>query len=244
MIVETTKKQNTRRSFEDHEIGKLFSGPLFVDSLSWTSKSRTSDTTIFWLFLLAVTTGARLEEVGQVALADVKRDGSIVYLDIDEYVVDEDADAKSIKTKDSVRLIPIHAKLVELGFIDYCDALAALGHTQLFPDLKENKVGKRTKEASQKINRIIDRYVSVDRRLVFHSLRHAFKFKGQDAGLPDRTSDQIGGHAPVSTGDRYGSNPRLRTIHRDLHKIDFSCIDWDASALRTKNIPWNSVLRV
>ena len=243
MIVGYTKTQNTRRSFEDHEIGKLFSCPLFVDPLSWTSKSRTSDTTIFWLFLLAVTTGARLEEVGQVALADVKRDGHMVYLDIDEYVVDEDADAKSVKTKDSVRLIPVHAKLVELGFIDYCDALAALGHTQLFPDLKENRVGKRTKEASQKINRIIDRYVSVDRRLVFHSLRHAFKAKGHDAGLTDRTLDQICGHAPVSAGGRYGSNPRIRTIHRDLHKIDFSCIDWVAIAMRTKDVPWNSVLR-
>ena len=242
VIVESEKKKNSRRSFEDHEIGKLFSCPLFVDPLSWNSKSRTSDATIFWLFLLGVTTGARLEEVGQAALADVKRDGTIAYLDIDEYVVEEDADDKSVKNRDSVRLIPIHAKLVELGFIEYCDALAALGHTQLFPDLQENKVGKRTKEASQKINRIIDRYVDTDRRLVFHSLRHAFKSKGHDAGLADRTLDQICGHAPVSTGGRYGSSPRIRTIHRDLHKIDFSCIDWDTIALRTKNVVWSAIL--
>ena len=242
VVVDAEKKKNSRRSFEDHEIEKLFSCPLFVDPLSWKSKSSTSDATIFWLFLLGVTTGARLEEVGQAALADVKRDGLIAYLDVDEYVVDEDADDKSVKNRDSVRLIPIHAKLVELGFIEYCDALVQLGHTQLFPDLKENKVGKRTKEASQKINRIIDRYVDTDPRLVFHSLRHAFKAKGNDAGLTDRTLDQICGHAPISTGGRYGSNPRIRTIYRELHKIDFSCVDWNTIALRTKNVVWSTIL--
>ena len=93
-------------------------------------------------------------------------------------------------------------------------------------------------------NRVIDRHVSVDRRLVFHSLRHAFKSKGNDAGLTDRTLDQICGHAPVSTGGRYGSEPRVRTIHRDLHKIDFSCINWIAIAEGAEKVIWKAVLRV
>ena len=243
-IVGYTKTRRSRRSFEDHELTKLFASPLFVDPVGWTSISRISDATIFWLFLLAATTGARLEEVGQVALADVKRDGRIVYLDIDEYAIDENAEEKSVKTDDSIRLIPVHANLIELGFVEYCDALLALGQAQLFPDLKENSVGKRTKEASQKINRIIDRHVSVDRRLVFHSLRHSFKSKGNDAGLTGRTLDQICGHAPVSTGGRYGSEPRVRTIHRELHQIDFSCIDWAAIGKRMKLVIWKTVLRV
>lgn len=244
LIIGYTKTRRTRRSFEDHELAKLFACPLFIDPLSWGATSRISDATIFWLFLLAITTGARLEEVGQVALADVKRDGNKVYLDIDEYLADENSKAKSVKTDDSIRLIPVHAKLIELGFMEYCNALAALRQTQLFPDLKENSVSKRTKEASQKINRVIDRHVSVDRRLVFHSLRHAFKSKGNDAGLTDRTLDQICGHAPVSTGGRYGSEPRVRTIHRDLHKIDFSCIDWVTIAEGAKKVVWTAVLKV
>jgi len=243
LIVGYSKTKRTRRSFEDHELATLCACPLFVDPLGWDSKTRVSDATIFWLFLIAITTGARLEEVGQVALADVKRDGKIVYLDIDDYIVDSDAEAKSVKTDDSTRLIPIHALLIELGFNQYCAALAELGHTQLFPDLRENSVGKRTKEASQKINRIIDRYVSTDRRLVFHSLRHAFKAKGNDAGLTDRTLDQICGHAPVSTGGRYGSEPRVRTIYRDLHKIDFSCIDWPSISEGAKNVAWKDVIK-
>jgi integrase len=241
-IVGYTKKRRNRRSFEDHELATLCSSPLFIDPAAWNTKSRISDVTVFWIFLLSITTGARLEEVGQVALADVRRDGDIVYLDIDEYAEEEDAEDKSVKTEDSIRLVPVHDKLLELGFNDYVNTLAALGHTQLFPDLKENSVGKRTKEASQKINRIIDRHVSSDRRLVFHSLRHAFKAKGNDARLNDRTLDQICGHAPVSTGSRYGSEPRIRTIHRELHQIDFTCIDWDRIADGVRKVKWKTLL--
>ncbi len=177
-----------------------------------------------------------------MALADVRRDGDVVYLDIDEYADDEDAEEKNVKTEDSIRLVPVHERLVELGFLEYVDALVALGDTQLFPDLKENSVGKRTKEASQKINRIIDRHVSNDRRLVFHSLRHAFKAKGNDARLNDRTLDQICGHAPVSTGSRYGSEPRIRTIHRELHQIDFTCIVWSRIAAGVRKVNWKKIL--
>lgn len=216
--------------------------PLFAAPGKWKTNSSISDATVFWIFLLGITTGARLEEVGQVALADVRHDGDIAYLDIDDYTQDDDADDKSVKTEESKRLLPIHAKLVELGFLDYIEALRRMGCTELFPDLKENSVGKRTKEASQKIGRIIDRHVTRDRRLVFHSLRHAFKAKGNDAGLSDKTLDQICGHAPVSTGRRYGSEPRIRTIHRELHLIDFSCIDWAAIARGVAEIEWSTVV--
>ena len=241
LIVGYSKKRRTRRSFEDHELAKLCECPLFVDPQGWRSSSKIGEAAIFWIFLLAITTGARLEEVGQVALADVKRDGEIVYLDIDEYAADEEAPDKSVKTDDSIRLVPVHAKLIELGFLDYYEALVAAGQTQLFPDLKENSLGKRTKEASQRMNRIIDRHVSVDRRLVFHSLRHAFKAKGNDAGITDKTLDQICGHAPVTTGSRYGTEPRIRTIYRDLHMIDFSCIDWDRIAEGVSKIRWAQI---
>ncbi|WP_338502697.1 DUF6538 domain-containing protein [Sphingomonas kaistensis] len=110
-IIGYSKKRKIRRSFEDHELALLFTRPLFVDPTSWNSPSRISDVTIFWLFLIAATTGARLEEVGQVALADVRRDGDIVYLDISDHVLLEDGEDKSVKNDESRRLVPIHANL-------------------------------------------------------------------------------------------------------------------------------------
>lgn len=227
-ILGYSKQSRRRRSFEDHELAALCAAPLFTDRASWEARSRISSSTIYWLFLIGITTGARLEEIGQARLADVKQAGSIVYLDIDDYS-DEVADPqKSVKTEESRRLIPVHERLIALGFLEYCNALRAMGHTQMFPDLELNSVGKRTKEASQRMNRIIDRWVSSDRRLTFYSLRHAFKAKGNDAGITDKTLDQICGHAPVSVGGAYGREPRIKTIHRELHRIDFSCLNWEA----------------
>ena len=244
-IVGYTKNRRSRRSFEDHELTLLCSGPLFTDPATWgQSGSRITDPTLFWLFLLAITSGARLEEVGQALISDVREAGDIVYLDIDCSPASSSSAGKSVKTDDSIRLVPIHNELIRLGFLAYRDALVAAGHTQLFPDLKENSVGKRTKEASQRANRIIDRSVADDSRLVFHSLRHAFKAKGNDAGLSDRTLDQICGHAPVSTGGRYGSEPRIRTIHRELHLVDFSCIDWAGIRHKLGDADWAKIVQM
>jgi integrase len=85
---------------------------------------------------------------------------------------------------------------------------------------------------------MIDKYVADDPRLVEHSLRHTFKAKGNDAGITDKTLDQICGHAPVSTGGRYGAKPRVRTLLKALHQIDFDCIDWASIEDSVKLISW------
>lgn len=227
-ILNYTKKVGRRRSFQDHELTALFADPLFTDQTSWKTQSRISSPTIYWLFLICATTGARLEEIGQANIADVKTSGNIVYLDINDYSENSDSPDKSVKTAESQRLVPIHDQLIKLGLLEYCTQLKALGHSQIFPDLVQNSIGKRTKEASQRMNRIVDRAVTNDRRLTFYSLRHAFKAKGNDAGITDKTLDQICGHAPTTVGGQYGRDPRIETIHRELHKIDFSCINWGA----------------
>ncbi len=231
-----------RRSFQDAELSVLFSSPLFLAPEQWPeSKSRFQDSTMFWLFLIGATTGARLEEVGQAAIADIREDGEVVYLDINDYALD-DGPTKSVKTWESLRLVPIHDKLVEIGFLRYRDALIARGETQLFPDLRRNGFGKRTNTISQRINRYIDAVVGDDRRLVFHSLRHSFKALGNDAGVSSRVLDQICGHAPIDVASRYGSEPRIRTIHRELHRIDFSCLGWPEIVEASRAIAWDAVI--
>jgi len=211
-----SKQSRRRRSFEDHELAALCAAPLFTDRASWRTSSRISYSTIYWLFLIGITTGARLEEIGQACLVDVKQSSSMVYLDIDDYADNTVDPQKSVKTEESRRLLPVHERLIELGFLEYCSTLSAMGHTQMFPDLTLNLVGKRTKEASQRINRIIDRWVSNDRRLTFYSLRHAFKAKGNDAGITDKTLDQICGHAPTTEASRVFR--RLLSVRRSYDK--------------------------
>ena len=174
-----TKSGRKRRPFEEEELRLLLSSSLFLRPGGWTMDRKVTDPTLYWLFLIGLTTGARLEEVGQAALADIKASGRATYIDIDDYVLDPDSDErKSVKTDGSRRLVPIHDHLLALGFGAYRDALVAAGHTRLFPDLVANCFDKRTKEASRVANRYVDATVSTDARLTFHSLRHGFKGSG------------------------------------------------------------------
>jgi integrase len=226
------------RSFEDEELASLFAAPLFNQCRAWRFDRAVTDSSLFWILLIAATTGARLEEIGQASLFDVKQASDLTYLDITEYVDRGTENEKSVKNDGSARLVPIHRRLVAMGFQGYCDALRSVGQTQLFPELRPNTVGKRTKEVSRVANRMIDKYVADDPRLVEHSLRHTFKAKGNDAGITDKTLDQICGHAPVSTGGRYGAKPRVRTLLKALHQIDFDCIDWASIEDSVKLISW------
>lgn len=196
---------------------------------------------LYWLFLLGLTTAARLEEIGQAMVANVKTDDTITYIDIDDYAATDDED-KSIKTGTSQRLVPIHSNLLRLGFDSYLKALIAAGHTRLFPDLISNQFDKRTKEASRIANRIIDRYVSKDARLVFHSFRHGFKDLALEAGILERIVDQICGHAPTTVGGKYGQGVRLTVLNRELHRLDWSFLDWNQFVTASQKVKWDTLV--
>jgi integrase len=223
-----TRTGRKRDPYQDHELKQLFESDLFLNrnALRWSSSI--SSATLYWLFLLGLTSGARIEEVGQCLLSDVKRSARIVYLDVDDYVDPEleNEHAKSLKTASSRRMVPVHDHVLSLGFEDYVERLRSAGETRLFPDLKPNTFDKLTKEASRLANRYIDGVGLRDPRLVFHSLRHTFKDLARDAGIPDRIIDQICGHAPITEGGRYGRGARLSKVHKELNRVPFEAIDW------------------
>lgn len=89
-----------------------------------------------WLPWLALYTGARLEELGQLRTADVRHEDGIDYLAI------EPGDGKRVKTKSSRRRVPIHPQLVKLGFLTFVESQRARGEARLFPELKATKFSR------------------------------------------------------------------------------------------------------
>jgi len=88
-----------------------------------------------WLPWLALYTGARLEELGQLHTADVKEEDGIRYLNLSR------GDGKKLKTAASVRRVPIHPELERLGFLDY---VASVKSASLFPELRRDTHGALT----------------------------------------------------------------------------------------------------
>lgn len=77
----------------------------------------------FWLPLLSLFSGARLEELCQLRVDDVATcsESNVPFYRITNEGEAHDGQAKRTKNKNSVRLIPIHPRLIEIGFLDFVE---------------------------------------------------------------------------------------------------------------------------
>jgi integrase len=209
----------------------LFASPLFTGCAGRTDIERTRpgqriyQDELYWSFLFGATAGPRLEEIGQIRLDDIeeapgKEGGLIVAI----YVTGT-GEQESIKNDESARVIVVHPRLLDLGFLDFVKRRRAAGADRLF-ELTRSATGKWTKELSRRVNRYVDRTVTDDPRYVFHSLRHEFKDRAETT-ISTRVHDRITGHSPATAGGRYGLGASVELIARELEKLDLSFVDWD-----------------
>jgi integrase len=166
-----------------------------------------------WIVFIAMWQGVRLEEACQIYADDVVDVDGIWCFDIKD---DKD---KSLKGASSRRLIPLHPKLTELGFVEYCKGV---DHERIFPSLKANKFGKYSGAFSQKVNRSIDNYVNADDKVVFHSLRHTFDNTLKQAGCTEQQIAELSGRKTGSTTmERYGKKYEPKVLLEVLKKVDY-----------------------
>ncbi len=225
------KGKSDRRSFRRGELKALFDCPLFLAPNHWQFDNVVSDCTLAWLFLIGLTTGARLEEMGSPLLANIIDDAGITIIDIDGQV----------KTEASRRVVPVHQLLKDCGFERFMDALRRAGAQRVFSDLTPSSFDKLTKEASRVANRLIDKHVTPDARLTFHSQRHTFKDAARKAGIIDSVADKICGHAPATVGGRYGDGADVETMYAAMMTIDLTMIDTKAIVRAWSSIDWNDL---
>jgi integrase len=216
-----------RRPFSKDEVTQLFSTSLFIRPWASTPERRhiVSNETVRWLMFLGLLTGARLEELGQLHVADVQSQQGIFYIEISETVYGGRAE-KSIKSPSSKRQVPIHPRLIDLGFLRFARQRRLEGKLRLFPELERNSYDRYTGDASRRCNRVIDR-VSKDPALVFHSFRHLFKDLCRTAGILECINDQLTGHLPMTVGARYGRGASLAALDEAVRSVDVEFVAWE-----------------
>jgi len=109
-IVKTTKKQG-KEPYTHDQLFKLFN-----------SDYNKLEDKYYWIPLIGLHTGARINEICQMDKSDVKKIDGIWCFDIMSSNINNGDDKKRVKRESSKRVIPIHQKLMELGFLDYVNS--------------------------------------------------------------------------------------------------------------------------
>lgn len=197
--------RSERSPFTDDDLKLLFGTALYKDKVyahDWQ----------YWLPLLGLYTGARLEELCQLKGQDFKVTDDCHYIDIHG-----EGDAQNrVKTSSSVRKIPVHSELIKLGLLgmlekrprecflfDLTRINTNLGHmpSKWFGGYKASLgLPKGTK--------------------VFHSFRHTLRDKLTLCGVPNEHIREILGHEQVGeTFGRYGSSIPVSVLVGSINKM-------------------------
>ena len=221
-----------RSPWSTEQLHTLFRSPYFTGYKSPHRKHVAGDMltkdALYWLPLVALYTGMRIEEIAQLAIDDIKcNDDNIWIINI--------TDAKSfqqLKNQSSKRVMPIHRELYNLGFIIYYQSIKAAGHERLFPDLNATEANRLSKKTSAQFSKYKTR-LGFDETLTFHSFRHTFKDACRDAAIERDVHDALTGHSDSSVSASYGSGFSLKRLHKAIESISY---DIDLSHLYDADI--------
>jgi integrase len=182
------------------------------------------ETALPWVALIAAYTGARLEEIAQLAASDVREQqansATVWVIDI------HNGGRNLLKNKASARLVPVHSALVRAGLLRYVAALPK--GSALFPGLvrrasKGGKIGARLGELFRK------RLIALGLKragVCFHSFRHTVAGRLEQAGVAQTDAARVLGHdIPEMTFGTYSTGPGLKRLAAVVEEIMRPCYD-------------------
>ncbi|QXZ08963.1 site-specific integrase [Comamonas sp. Y33R10-2] len=206
------------KHYSQEELRRIFSSPIFTSG--WEPPRANFGGAWSWMPLLMYYTGARREELAQLAAKDVLMHGELPCLNI--LSSPEDDAGRSVKTAGSRRVIPIHPDLVKRGFLEY--ALSMSKNGQLFPLLERDAAGFYGANFGKRWAEYLRKVVALKSSASpSHGFRHTFKTLCREAEIAEDVHDAITGHAGGNSVARdYGTMP-LERMAKELHK--FPAID-------------------
>jgi len=228
-------KKSERPPFTVEEMNAIFKAPLFtgcVDDQRGCNKPGPNHPRRghFWVPLLALFNGLRCNEACQLEVPDVLTVEGIPCIRVTNESEDEEGAGKGkrAKTATSKSTVPIHPRLIEMGFLEFVKTRIGAGDgSQLFPELSRTGEGRYSDIFSKWFRRFFKGALKGrETKASFHSSRHSFRDATRRAGLNVEVADRLGRWAtPGSEGLNYGAGFPLSTLRDELAKVDYPGVD-------------------
>ncbi|CAN7212505.1 DUF6538 domain-containing protein [Variovorax paradoxus] len=220
-----------RKDYTKEALRRIFASPIYTEA-GWSAPRADFGRAWYWMPLLMYYTGARREELAQLAARDVRISSEgIPCLSILAMPDDDDSD-RGVKTEGSRRMIPLHPDLVQRGFLDYAQGVPVGG--QLFPKLKPSPAGFYGANFGKRWAAYLRDVVGLDTSVSpSHGFRHTFKTLCREVGIPEDVHDAITGHAGVGAVARdYGQMPLVRMAAEIARYPSLDALEEDSQDIR------------
>lgn len=216
IVKRMTREKSPVDKFTDSDLQKIFD-PDRLNNID--------DPADIFGTLIALHTGARLNEIFQLTVDDLKTIEGIDCLEIHEA-----GEGNHLKNAASGRLVPLHPRLRALGLFDYAEAVKALPNSnkRLFPWLNKYEQGFGDVPSQRFTALLKELGLWTFRRKVFHSFRHTVQTTLQARGIDLAIRKHFIGHEVEDiTVNVYGEETPLKILaDACLPALAYPAIDW------------------
>ncbi|MBP5344276.1 MAG: site-specific integrase [Alphaproteobacteria bacterium] len=199
-----------REPFTTDDLHKMFNPKTYIDPHLLKNQGK------FWVPIIALYHGCRLNEICQLDVTDIVREKGIPCISINENAPD-----KSVKNKGSQRVIPIHPKLLEMGFLYFVEYQRRAQNRKLF-NLTQIRNGMYGCPVQHWFARYLDKIGITEPSKVFHSFRHTFETMATEKRIPPQYQNAICGWTDQGIGQRvYAHKKDIKIMREELSKISY-----------------------
>nr|WP_258030842.1 site-specific integrase [Campylobacter concisus] len=162
-----------KNPYEDSDVNALLDIVSKIRSSGDTKSQRINKDELFFVTHIAAYSGMRLNEIIQLNTDDIVEKYNIVCFSLNTKIDVKTGKSKTLKTRNSVRIVPIHSKLSSIGLLEFIESKKKLAR----------KCGKAVrlfscdnKDFSEYFRKKINTKVikGGDKTRTFHSFRHTF----------------------------------------------------------------------
>ena len=162
-----------KNPYEDSDVNALLDIVSKIRSNGDTKSQRISKDELFFVTHIAAYSGMRLNEIIQLNTDDIVEKYNIVCFSLNTKVDVKTGKSKTLKTRNSVRIVPIHSKLNSIGLFEFIESKKKLAK-------QRGKAARlfncNNKDFSEYFRKKVNTQVikDGDKTRTFHSFRHTF----------------------------------------------------------------------